>query len=328
MWSQYSDSDKQSSGCVDVFNSELSCRAQSQWSGVFWTAANLVGGGVWKLIVRWLCVCVCLRVHEFVLCRVELEPSPTPVCFTCISMKQEVIYPSTALSLSLSLFLSQSNRHWSLCQARWPTVLFSSSKVSSLPFICTWERPWPHTLLSCSSSLHVDLTSPVSSPVCVCVCVCMLVWVSTQRIHVCASICGHCTCGSMSPCLRVCECSFMSRPGVYCMFYQALCLSSPIGVCVMQDSFWGWNCKFSAEFRYLWQSGSPCCRSITGSSCVAEWVRVHLATGWIGLQGNEWLSLLLKDGLRGINTLCRSFASFLSAEAQRKVFQDDSSFGF
>ena len=65
---------------------------------------------------------------------------------------------------------------------------------------------------------------------------------------------------------------------------------------------------------------SPRCRSDTGSSSAAEWVRVHLATVWIGLQGNEWLSLLLKDGLRGINILCGSFASLLSSEAQRKVF--------
>lgn len=39
--------------------------------------------------------------REFVLCRVELDPSPDPVCFTCISMKHKVIYPSTAVSLSL-----------------------------------------------------------------------------------------------------------------------------------------------------------------------------------------------------------------------------------
>lgn len=43
----------------------------------------------------------CISMHEFVFCRVELDPSPDPVCFTCISMKYKVIYPSTAISLSL-----------------------------------------------------------------------------------------------------------------------------------------------------------------------------------------------------------------------------------
>ncbi len=257
------------------------------------------------------------------------EPDPC-VFYLHLNEAGEVIYPSTAvsLSLSLSLSLSQSNRHWSLCQARWPTVLFSSSKVSPLPFICTWERPWPHTLLPCSSPLHVDLTSPESSPVlCVCVCVCLF-----ELADTCMQVCVRCA-------AYVCGCSSVSGP-VY--VDQDLCLCSPIDVCVceyVQIHFYGAEtvnsqqslgsseslvcpCWCFGAFSRCRQT-SLCCRSATGSSYVAEWVRVHLAPVWIGLQGNEWLSLLLKDGLRGINILRRSFASFRSTEAQQKVFQDD-----
>lgn len=113
--------------------------------------------------------------HEFVLCRVELEPSPTPVCFTCISMKQEVIYPSAAAtSLSVSLSLSVQQTLISL-PSKVTDSVFSSSKLSAFPFICTWERPWPHTLPLCVlPSAHGP---PLYKALFACVCQCVSVWV-------------------------------------------------------------------------------------------------------------------------------------------------------
>lgn len=245
MWSQYSDSQINIAEAVLMF-STVSWVSGHRVSGVecFGPQRTWWGGCLKTECIMRLCVCArlsaCVRlslcVHKFVLCRVELEPSPTPVCFTCISMKQEVIYPSIAASLSLSLSpslsLSQSNRHWSLCQARWPTVLLSSSKVSALPFICTWERPWPHAPLPCSSTLHVDLTSPVSSPVCVRVSVCVFVWLSkcAHRVDTCVHAQWACACGRVGVCIyvRVCDCSSVS--GRMCLS-SSQCLCSPVGVC-------------------------------------------------------------------------------------------------
>lgn len=112
MWSQYSDSQINIAQAVLMF------------STVSWVAGHRVSGvvcfgpqrtwwrGVFENWVHYATVCVCeclsmcaclsLRVHEFVLCRVELEPSPTPVCFTCISMKRERWFTLLLQSASLS----------------------------------------------------------------------------------------------------------------------------------------------------------------------------------------------------------------------------------
>lgn len=114
-----------------------------------------------------LCACLGLAMHEFVLCRVELEPSPTPVCFTCISMKQEVIYPSaaaTSLSVSLpvspadiDLFVKQGDRQ---CFQLFQTLCF--------PFhLYLGKALTPHVAAMCVA--FCTWTSLVQSPVCMCV---------------------------------------------------------------------------------------------------------------------------------------------------------------
>lgn len=69
---------------------------------MLWTAAAVVRqrggrGGEARALEDWSAICECVFVCErafkcagaraCVGCRVELEPSPTPVCFTCMSMK-------------------------------------------------------------------------------------------------------------------------------------------------------------------------------------------------------------------------------------------------
>lgn len=225
MWSQYSDSQINTASAVLMF-SAASWVAGHRVSGVVCFGPQRGGGGAGcclktECIIRLrVCVCVCILVDvcmfKSVRARVCVmqggagaEPDPC-VFYLHLNEAREVIYPAFSPPPHHphrpSLSLSQSNRHWSLCQARWPTVLFSSSKVSSLPFICTWERPWPHTPLPCSSRLHVGLTPPVC------------VWASTQSRHMCASVCvGLCMHAHM------CECSSVCGSERVCV-YQALCL--------------------------------------------------------------------------------------------------------
>lgn len=93
----------------------------------------------------------CVHLCRVVLYRQELEPCPTPVCFTCISMKPEVIYPSAGVSLSLN----HSNRHWSLSLARWPTALLGCCSLASLSFVPGKGLDPTH----CCGPLHMDLTT-------------------------------------------------------------------------------------------------------------------------------------------------------------------------
>lgn len=238
--------------------------------------------------------------HEFVLCRVELEPSPTPVCFTCISMKQEVIYPSAAAtSLSVSLSLSVQQTLISL-PSKVTDSVFSSSKLSAFPFICTWERPWPHTLPLCVlPSAHGP---PLYKALFACVCQCVSVWVGKWTCM--STLCVYVF---LTLCLTSSVFTFMNR----CMQFFA---DSPRCTAVYL------NCCTSGSLSILWcfLRSSLCCRSITGSCFIPERVRVHLVPVWIGLQGNEWLSLLLKDGLRGIKH--PSFASFLTLRSKKVFF--------
>lgn len=77
------------------------------------------------------------------------------LCYTCISMK---LARCLGCSLSLSLSLtSESKRHWSLSQARWPTEHHFPS-LSFLVFISPpflfFHRgvgggPWPRRVMSC-----------------------------------------------------------------------------------------------------------------------------------------------------------------------------------
>lgn len=238
--------------------------------------------------------------HEFVLCRVELEPSPTPVCFTCISMKQEVIYPSAAAtSLSVSLSLSVQQTLISL-PSKVTDSVFSSSKLSAFPFICTWERPWPHTLPLCVlPSAHGP---PLYKALFACVCQCVSVWVGKWTCM--STLCVYVF---LTLCLTSSVFTFMNR----CMQFFA---DSPRCTAVYL------NCCTSGSLSILWcfLRSSLCCRSITGSCFIPERVRVHLVPVWIGLQGNEWLSLLLKVGLRGIKH--PSFASFLTLRSKKVFF--------
>lgn len=92
-------------------------------------------------------------------------------------MKQGVIYPSSAGSLSLG----QSNRHWSLSQARWPIALFSHFQSLASPF---------HSYLGKALTPNTAAMSKPSAcgPL---LCEHVTVWVS-QRVHTklrCAHTC-------------------------------------------------------------------------------------------------------------------------------------------
>lgn len=111
-------------------------------------------------------------------------------------------------------------------------------------------------------------------------------------------------------CLRVSD----PVPNQLCVYFHeqvhaVLCRFTSMGLYL--------NCCTSGSLSILWcfLRSSLCCRSVTGSCFVPERVRVHLVPVWIGLQGNEWLSLLLKDGLRGIKH--PSFASFLTLRSKK-----------
>lgn len=116
-----------------------------------------------------LCACLGLAMHEFVLCRVELEPSPTPVCFTCISMKQEVIYPSAAAtSLSVCLSLPVSPADIDLFAKQGDRQCFQLFQTLCFPFhLYLGKALTPHVAAMCVA--FCTWTSPVQSPVCMCV---------------------------------------------------------------------------------------------------------------------------------------------------------------
>lgn len=114
-----------------------------------------------------LCACLGLAMHEFVLCRVELEPSPTPVCFTCISMKQEVIYPSAAAT-SLSVSLPVSPADIDLFAKQGDRQCFQLFQTLCFPFhLYLGKALTPHVAAMCVA--FCTWTSLVQSPVCMCV---------------------------------------------------------------------------------------------------------------------------------------------------------------
>lgn len=201
--------------------------------------------------------------------------------------------------LCLSLSPCQSSRHWSLCQARWPTV-FSAlpNSLLSLSFV-PGKGLDPTRCRYVCCLLHMDL--PCTKP-CLHVCQCVSVWVGKWTCM--STLCVYVF---LTLCLTSSVFTFMNR----CMQFFA---DSPRCTAVYL------NCCTSGSLSILWcfLRSSLCCRSITGSCFIPERVRVHLVPVWIGLQGNEWLSLLLKDGLRGIKH--PSFASFLTLRSKKVFF--------
>lgn len=139
------------------------------FSAVSWVAGHRVSGVVCSVPNTVGCGgCVlCVRAFKFVLCRVELEPVP---CVFYLHLNEA---RGDLPSVSLSLSLSQSNRHWSLCEARWPVVLFSSSKVSPLFHMYLRKALTPHT----AAMSEPSACGPHFPCTIVCVCVSALVWV-------------------------------------------------------------------------------------------------------------------------------------------------------
>lgn len=172
--------------------------------------------------------------------------------------------------------LSQSNRHWSLSQARWPAILFSSSKAVCLAFICTWERPWPTHRSHVTAFCRGGLSYPEREP---------LFDLAQSRA----------VCTNLPALVRSC----LSSPLHSFMPNETVHLQQSVFTVRLRVGYMVWR-----MFRWCWPSLG--CGSVAGSSGVAARVKVHLAPVRIGLQSSEWFVLLLHDALKGIShlTLC------------------------
>lgn len=81
-----------------------------------------------------------------------------------------------SLPLSLSLSVSQSSRHWSLCQARWPTV-FSALPKSLLSLSFVPGKGLDPTRCRYVVAFCTWTSLPLYKALFACVCQCVSVWV-------------------------------------------------------------------------------------------------------------------------------------------------------
>lgn len=251
-------------------------------------------------------MCASLSLARARVCVMQGGAEPDPCVFYLhLNEARELIYPSAAVrrslfmslavSLSLSLSASQTDIDLLARQGDPPCCSAFAKSLLSLSFV-------PGKGLDPTHCCHIAaLCTPAPLP--------PYQGQSAHSRHVCPS--GSVRVRESQP-MCVLECS--SVCGVF-IKHRLSFTGSWVWLCA---DWFIWGCKgtFSCESLVC-----PCWAFVcAASSSIAEWVRVHLASGWIRLQGNEWPSLLEKD------VLCCSFASISFYRKAAKGFSERSFF--